>query len=130
MEMENTNFINIDTNWSNTNYTILFPRKYEVAAKEKVIHLAAFLHKTYGNRILTSFDPVTQLTIKETTWENGKPISKLDRELDDILESDDNIDYVDILHSYIRYIQSCLWYKHLDDLLGTMVRLQIKKPLF
>ena len=95
MEMEDTNFINIDTNWSNTNYIILFPRKYESTTKEKVIHLAAFLHKTYGNKILSSFEPATQITIKETTWENGKPISKLDRELDDIIESDDNIDYVD-----------------------------------
>ena len=100
MEMEDTNFINVDANWSNTNYIILFPRKYESVAKEKVIHLAAFLHKTYGNKILTSFDPATQITIKETTWENGKPISKLDRELDDILESDDNIDYI-----YISYFE-------------------------
>ena len=58
MELPETNFINIDSNWANTNYIILFPRKYEETAKEKIVHLAAFLHKEYGDKILSSFEPV------------------------------------------------------------------------
>ena len=96
MELPETNFINVDSNWANTNYIVLFPRKYEETAKEKVVHLAAFLHREYGDKILTSFDVTTQKVIKETTWDkDNKPISKLDRELDAIIESDDNLEYVD-----------------------------------
>ena len=96
MELPETNFINVDSNWANTNYIVLFPRKYEDTAKEKVVHLAAFLHKEYGDKILPSFEAATQKIVKETTWnEDNKPISKLDRELDAILESDDNLEYVD-----------------------------------
>ena len=66
-----------------------------------MVHLAAFLHKEYGNKILSSFEPDTQKVIKETTWDkDNKPISKLDRELDAIIESDDNLNYVDM--SYLQ----------------------------
>ena len=99
MELPETHFINIDSNWANTNYIILFPRKYEEIAKEKTVHLAAFLHKEYGDKLLSSFEPETQKLIKETTWdEDNKPISKLDRELDAIIDSDDKLDYVDMTH--------------------------------
>lgn len=97
MALPDTHFINIDVNWSNTNHVILFPRKYESSAKEKIVHLAAYLHKEYGKKILSSFDAATQLIVKETTWTtDGKPMSKLDRELDDMIAADDAIDYVDI----------------------------------
>ena len=99
MELPETHFINIDSNWANTNYIILFPRKYEEIAKEKTVHLAAFLHKEYGDKLLTSFEPETQKLIKETTWDkDNKPISKLDRELDAIIDSDDKLDYVDMTY--------------------------------
>ena len=99
MELPETHFINIDSNWANTNYIILFPRKYEEIAKEKTVHLAAFLHKEYGDKLLSSFEPETQKLIKETTWDkDNKPISKLDRELDAIIDSDDKLDYVDMTH--------------------------------
>ena len=96
MSLPNSHFINIDMNWSNTNHIILFPRKYEEVAKEKVVHLAAFLHREYGDKILRSFEASTQQIVKETTWdENDRPISKLDRELDEMIAEDDKIDYVD-----------------------------------
>ena len=96
MSLPNSHFINIDMNWSNTNHVILFPRKYEEVAKEKVVHLAAFLHREYGDKILRSFEASTQQIVKETTWdENDRPISKLDRELDEMIAEDDKIDYVD-----------------------------------
>ena len=99
MELPETHFINIDSNWANTNYIILFPRKYEEIAKEKTVHLAASLHKEYGDKLLSSFEPETQKLIKETTWDkDNKPISKLDRELDAIIDSDDKLDYVDMTY--------------------------------
>ena len=103
MALPDTHFINIDINWSNTNHVILFPRKYEKTAKEQVVHLAAYLHKEYGKKILPSFDAATQLVVKETTWDKeGRPMSKLDRELDDMIAADDALDYVDIsfFHSH------------------------------
>ena len=97
MGLTESHFINIDMNWSNTNHVVLFPRKYESIAKEKAVHLPAFLHKQYGKRILSSFDAATQQIIEETTWDkDGHPMSKLDRELDQVLADDDTLDYVDI----------------------------------
>jgi len=97
MALPNSHFINIDINWSRKNYVILFPRKYEKIAKEQVVHLAAFLHKEYGKKILSSFDANTQLIVKETTWDkDGHPMSKLDRELDEMIAADDSLDYVDM----------------------------------
>ena len=97
MSLKDSHFINIDMNWSNTNHVVLFPRKYESTAKEKVVHLPAFLHRQYGKRILSSFDAATQQVIEETSWDKeGHPMSKLDRELDQVIADDDTLDYVDI----------------------------------
>ena len=97
LSLPDSHFINIDLNWSGTNYCILYPRKYENEAKSKIAHLPAYLYKEHGDKILSQFTPATQETIIETTWnEQGQPVSKIDRELDDIITADDAIDFVDI----------------------------------
>jgi len=101
LSLPDTHFLNIDLNWSGTNYCILYPRKYENEAKLKIAHLPAFLVKAYGNKIQSQFSPNVQENISETTWnENGKP----DCELDDIINADDAIDFVDI--SYFAEVET------------------------
>ena len=47
--------------------------------------------------MLSQFSPAIQEIVHETTWnDKGQPISKIDRELDDIITADDAIDFVDI----------------------------------
>ena len=98
LELPDAHFINIDLNWSNTGYSILFPKKYEVAAQERIANLGPYLHKAYGDNILPSLSPSMQEEISEVTWdkETGRPLTKLDRELDDILEGGTKLDYVDL----------------------------------
>ena len=69
-------------------------------ARDKIANLGAYLHKTYGDNVLQSLPADAQELIKEVTWDQstGRPLSKLDRELDDILEVGDTLDYVDITH--------------------------------
>ena len=99
LNLSESHFINIDLNWSGTNYCILYPRKYENEAKLKIAHLPAFLHRAYGDKIMSQFAPKIQEMIKDTTWnEQGQPISKIDRELDTIITEDDAIDFVDITY--------------------------------
>ena len=95
-----SHFINIDLNWSRSSYAILYPQKYEEMARDKIANLGAYLHKTYGDNVLQSLPADTQELIKEVTWDQstGRPLSKLDRELDEILEIGDTLDYVDITH--------------------------------
>ena len=98
LELPDSHFINIDLNWTRSAFAILYPTKYEQAAKEKIANLGAYLHKEYGNQILQSLPVETQQIISEVTWdeETGRPLSKLDRELDDILQTGDSLEFVDI----------------------------------
>ena len=66
--------------------------------RDKIANLGAYLFKTYGRDVLQSLPADTQEMINEVTWDEttGRPLSKLDRELDDILEVGDALDYVDI----------------------------------
>ena len=95
-----SHFINIDLNWSASSFAILYPKKYEDMARDKIANLGAYLFKTYGDDVLQSLPADTQEFINEVTWDDttGRPLSKLDRELDDILEVGDALDYVDITH--------------------------------
>ena len=97
LELPNAHFISIDNNWSRTHYCALFPKKYEHQAKCRVANLGAYLHKEYGDHILLSLSAEQQQVIQDTVWdeETGRPISKVEKELDDILDLDDNLDYVD-----------------------------------
>ena len=99
LELPDSHFINIDLNWTRSAFAILYPKKYEQAAKEKISNLGAYLHKEYGDPILQSLPVKTQQIISEVTWdpETGRPLSKLDRELDDILQNGESLEYVDIL---------------------------------
>ena len=93
-----SHFLNVDLNWSKSSFAILYPLKYEDLAKERIAHLGPFLHRTYGDKILPSLPATTQQEIAEITWDEStnRPISKLDRELDDILTEGDTLDFVDI----------------------------------
>ena len=97
LELEDSHFINIDLNWSKTHYSVIFPKKYESVAKDKIAHIGAYLHKQFGDHILTSFTPELQQVVADTSWDDdtGRPISKVDRELDTIIDMDDDLDYVD-----------------------------------
>ena len=98
IELPDAHFINVDLNWSNTGYAILYPKKYETAAQERIANLGPYLHKAYGNDILPSLPADMQESISEVTWDEatGRPLTKLDRELDDIIECGDNLDYIDL----------------------------------
>ena len=80
-----SHFINIDLNWSRSSFAILYPKKYENMARDKIANLGAYLHKTYGNDVLQYLLADTQELIKEVTWDQttGHSLSKLDSELDD-----------------------------------------------
>ena len=98
LELPDAHFINIDLNWSNSGFAILYPKKYEEIAQERIANLGPYLHKTYGDAILSSLSIEMQESIHDCTWdeETGRPLTKLDRELDDILQSGEYLDYVDI----------------------------------
>ena len=98
LELPDAHFINIDLNWSNSGYAILYPKKYEEIAQERIANLGPYLHKTYGDAILSSLSIEMQESIHDCTWdeETGRPLTKLDRELDDILQSGEDLDYVDM----------------------------------
>ena len=98
LDLTDSHFINVDLNWTRSSYAILYPRKYEQEAKDKIANLGAYLHKQYGDAILPSLPVETQQIINEVTWdsETGRPLSKLDRELDDILQDGETLEYVDI----------------------------------
>ena len=95
LSIPESHFINIDLNWSKTAYSILFPKKYEKEATEKIAHIAAYLHREFGDKIMSSLPPESQKLIRDTTWDkDGRPSSKIDRELDDIID-EDALDFVD-----------------------------------
>lgn len=98
LELPDANFINVDLNWTRSSFAILYPIKYEQPAKERIANLGAYLHKEYGDHILQSLPVETQQIIREVTWdsETGRPLSKLDRELDDIIEDGETLEFVDI----------------------------------
>ena len=98
LELPDSHFINIDPNWSNSGYTIIYPKKYEGISQDKIANLGPYLHKAYGKPILKSLSIEMQETIHDCTWdeETGRPLTKLDRELDAILQSGEDLDYVDM----------------------------------
>ena len=98
LELPDAHLINIDLNWSNTGYSIIYPKKYEGIAQERIANLGPYLHKAYGDPILQSLSIEMKAQIHECTWdeETGRPLTKLDRELDDILQTGDDLDYLDI----------------------------------
>ncbi len=98
LELPDAHFINIDLNWSKSAYAITYPKKYEEKATERIANLGAYLHKEYGDKVLKSLPAETQAQVKEVTWDSstGRPLSKLDRELDDILKDGDDLEYVDM----------------------------------
>ena len=97
LQLTDSHFINVDLNWSKTHYSILFPKKYENLAKDRIAHVGAYLHKQFGKHVLPSFTPELQQVVAETVWDKdtGRPISKIDKELDDIIDCDEALDYVD-----------------------------------
>ena len=98
LALPEAHFINIDLNWKKDSYQILFPKKYDEIARGKIAHLGTYLHREYGDSVLTSLPVEAQQIIHETTWDEEKqrPISKLDKELDDILDAGDALEYVDL----------------------------------
>ena len=97
MGLKDSHFINVDLNWKQDSYQIIFPKKYDTTARGIIAHLAAYLHKTYGDAILTSLPAETQKLVSATAWDDeGNPVSVVDKELDDILAEDDDLDFVDI----------------------------------
>ena len=67
LDLPDAHFINIDLNWSNTGYSILYPKKYETAALERIANLGPYLHRVYGDPILVSLPADTQELIHEIT---------------------------------------------------------------
>ena len=98
LELLDAHFINIDLNWSNSGYAIIYPKKYEGIARDRIANLGPYLHKEYGDPILQSLSVEMQQLIHECTWdeETGRLLTKLERELNDILQTGDDLDYVDI----------------------------------
>ena len=68
LEIPDLHFINIDLNWSRSSFTILYPKKYENMAKDKIANLGAYLHKTCGDNMIQSLPAETQQLISEVTW--------------------------------------------------------------
>ena len=60
--------------------------------------MGTYLHREYGDSILASLPVEAQQIIHDTTWDEEKqrPISKLDKELDDILDAGDALEYVNL----------------------------------
>ena len=54
LELPDAHFINIDINWSNSGYAIIYPIKYEEMAQERISNLGPYLHKAYGDSIIQS----------------------------------------------------------------------------
>ena len=98
LDLPDAHFINIDLNWSRSAYAILYPKKYEEKATERIANLGAYLHQTYGDKVLKSLPAEVQAQVKEVTWDEvtGRPLSKLDRELDNILQEGEDLEYVDM----------------------------------
>ena len=67
LALPDAHFINVDLNWSNTGYSILYPKKYETAALERIANLGPYLHRAYGDPILVSLPADTQELIHEVT---------------------------------------------------------------
>ena len=44
LELEDSHFINIDLNWSKTHYSVIFPKKYESVAKDKIHGIPKNVH--------------------------------------------------------------------------------------
>lgn len=98
LSLPEAHFINIDLNWKKDNYQIIFPKKYDGTARGKIAHLGTYLHREYGDAVLASLPVEAQQVIHDTTWDEDKqrPVSKLDKELDDILDAGDALEFVDI----------------------------------
>ena len=96
--LPDAHFLNIDLNWRKDAYSILYPRKYEEVARDRIANLGAYLHKAYGDAVLSSLPSEMQELIHSTVWDDttGRPISKLDQELDSILDADDALEFVDL----------------------------------
>ena len=98
VNLDGSHFINIDKNWRGDCYQILYPIKYEQEAKDRIAHLGAYLHRIYGADVLLSLPVETQEEIHETIWdeEKDRPVSKLERELDEVIEAGETIEFVDL----------------------------------
>ena len=95
--LPDSHFINIDLNWKREALHILYPKKYEDKCRDLIANLGPYLHKHYGDDLLPSLPADTQELISKTKWDDqGRPISQLDQELDDILAVDDSLDFIDI----------------------------------
>ena len=96
--LSEAHFLNIDLNWRRDSFSILFPKKYEDIARDRIANLGAYLHKAYGDAILPSLPAETQELISTLEWDEktGRPISALDRELDDIITHGNEIEFVDL----------------------------------
>ena len=98
VNMKDSHFLNIDLNWRGDCYQIMYPLKYEKEAKDKIAHLGAYLHRNYGADVLLSLPVETQEEIHDTTWDedNDRPVSKLEKELDDVLAAGEGVEFVDL----------------------------------
>ena len=67
-------------------------------ATERIANLGAYLHKEYGDEVLKSLPVEVQAQVKDFTWDTdtGRPTSKLDRELDNILKDGEDLEFVDM----------------------------------
>ena len=98
LSIPDSHFINVDLNWSKSSFAIQYPIKYEEMARERIAHLGPYLHRTFGDKILSSLPVATQQEISEITWdeETNRPVSKLEKELDDILNEGTTLEFVDM----------------------------------
>ena len=62
-----------------------------------VIYDSPLKYSRRKSKLLPALTPNLQQVIRDTVWdeETGRPISKLDRELDAIIDGDEALDYVD-----------------------------------
>ena len=95
--LPDAHFLSIDLSWRGDEFCVLFPKKYDKIARGFIAHIGAYLHKAYGEDILSSLPVDTQEIIASTVWsDTGEPKSQLDVELDSILEADNKIEFIDL----------------------------------
>ena len=86
MELEteggNKMFIAIERSWHG-DLTLWAKRKYKAEVEVFSTHMAAWLVKLHGDRIIAKLDPDMQKTVKTVVWREGVPLHPEEAEIED-----------------------------------------------
>ena len=90
-------FHTIDENWLRTGYSLFWAKLNDDEGKLVSNNLPAYLAKTFGDSALKFFSTDQQVKAKETTWtEDGIPHSKIDLELDEMLDETEGLSWINM----------------------------------